>query len=77
MGHSGIRRHVLMVGRCRSGGERSLGAAERGPRVVVPGWRIHAVVDLQIGTESKWLLRCRCRRLQVVGLVQAQASPRA
>ena len=67
----------MMVGRCRSGGEGSLGAAERGPRVVVAGRRIHAVVDVQTGTESGGLLRCRCRRLQAVGVVQAQASPRA
>lgn len=35
----------MVVGRCRSGRERSLGAAERRPRVIVTGWRLHTLSD--------------------------------
>jgi hypothetical protein len=78
MSHGGIGRHVLMtVGRCRSRRERSLGAAERRPGMVVAGWRLHLVVRIRMKIESGWQRGYRCGRLQAVGLVQAQASPRA
>jgi ribosomal protein L13E len=78
MSHGGIGRHVLMtVGRCRSRREGSLRTALRRPRMVVTGGRLHLVVRVGMKVESGWQRGYRCGRLQAVGLVQAQASPRA